>query len=51
MRFVHAYKAFLIVLIFFTYSTSVWAESTYLEPDEKYGFGYLDAVKRTLMHG
>ena len=28
-----------------------WAESTYLEPDENYGFGYLEAVKRTLMHG
>lgn len=25
-----------------------WAEGTYLEPDEKHGFGYLEAVKRCM---
>lgn len=26
-----------------------WAEGTYLEPDRKYGFGALDAVKKTIL--
>lgn len=33
----------------FMFAWNEWGESGYLEPDEKYGYGMLDAVKRSLM--
>ena len=33
----------------FIFAWNEWAESGYLEPDEKYSYGYLDALKQALL--
>ena len=32
----------------FLFAWNEWAEGGYMEPDEKYGFGYLEALKKAL---
>ena len=33
----------------FMFAWNEWGESGYLEPDEKYGYGMLEAVKKSLI--
>ena len=33
----------------FIFAWNEWAESGYLEPDEKFGYGYLEALKQALI--
>lgn len=40
----NTYNSDMIVL----FAWNEWSEGGYLEPDEKYGFGYLEAVKRVM---
>jgi hypothetical protein len=32
-------------------SWNEWTETSYLEPDDKYGYGYLEAIRRVFMEG